>query len=44
MNSTQARDKAINMINEEGKEITVEFLMKQLDKKIAMLTTRVYPS
>ena len=44
MNSTRARDKAINMMNEEGKEITVEFLMKQLEKKIAMLTTRVYPS
>ena len=27
MNSTQARDKAINLMNEEGKELTVEFLM-----------------
>ena len=35
MNSTQARDKAVNLMNEEGKELTVEFLM---------LTTRVYPS
>ena len=31
MNSTQARDKAINLMNEEGKELTVEFLMQQLD-------------
>ena len=30
MNSTQARDKAINLMNEEGKELTVEFLMNQL--------------
>ena len=30
MNSQQARDKAINLINEEGKELTVEFLMNQL--------------
>ena len=30
MNSQQARDKAINLMNEEGKELTVEFLMKQL--------------
>ena len=30
MNSTQARDKAINLMNEEGKELTVEFLMQQL--------------
>ena len=27
MNSQQARDKAINLMNEEGKELTVEFLM-----------------
>ena len=31
MNSTQARDKFINMMNEEGKELTVEFLMQQLE-------------
>ena len=31
MNSTKARDKAINMINEEGKELTVDFLMQQLE-------------
>ena len=27
MNSTKARDKAINLMNEEGKELTVDFLM-----------------
>ena len=30
INSQQARDKAINLMNEEGKELTVEFLMNQL--------------
>ena len=30
MNSQQTRDKAINLMNEEGKEFTVEFLMNQL--------------
>ena len=30
MNSQQARDKAINLMNEEGKELTVEFLVNQL--------------
>ena len=30
MNSTHAMDKAINLMNEEGKELTVEFLMQQL--------------
>ena len=30
MNSQQARVKAINLMNEEGKELTVEFLMNQL--------------
>ena len=38
MNSQQARDKAINLMNEEGKELTVEFLMNQL------AVTRVCPS
>ena len=33
MNSQQARDTAINLMNEEGKEITVEFLMNQLAVK-----------
>ena len=30
MNSQQARDKAINLMDKEGKELTVEFLMNQL--------------
>ena len=30
MNSQQARDKAINLMNEEGKVVTVEFLMNHL--------------
>ena len=30
MNSQRARDKAINLVNEEGKEVTVEFLMNHL--------------
>ena len=30
MNSQQARDKATNLMNEEAKELTVEFLMNQL--------------
>ena len=30
MNSKRARDKAINLMNEEGKEVTVEFLMNHL--------------
>ena len=30
MNSQQARDTAINLMNQEGKELTVEFLMNQL--------------
>ena len=30
MNSQKARDKAINLMNEEAKELTVEFLMNQL--------------
>ena len=31
MKSTWARDKAINLMNEEGKELTVEFLIQQLE-------------
>ena len=31
MNSQKARDKAINLMNEEGKELTVDFLMNQLE-------------
>ena len=30
MNSQRARDKAINLMNKEGKEITMDFLMNQL--------------
>ena len=30
MNSQWARDKSINLMNEEAKELTVEFLMNQL--------------
>ena len=30
MNSQRARDKAISLMNEEGKELTMEFLMNQL--------------
>ena len=31
MNSTRSRVKAINLMNEEGKELTMEFLMQQLE-------------
>ena len=31
MNSTKAKAKAINLMNEEGKELTVDFLMQQLE-------------
>ena len=31
MNITQARGKAINLMNKEGKELIVEFLMQQLE-------------
>ena len=31
MNNTKARDKAINLMNEEGKELPVDFLMQQLE-------------
>ena len=31
MNSQKARDKAINFMNEEGKVLTVDFLMNQLE-------------
>ena len=31
MNSTWARDKAINLMNEEGKKLTVEFLIQQIE-------------
>ena len=41
MNSQKARDKAINLMNEEGKVLTVDFLMNQLEIEIATLITRV---
>ena len=31
MNSTKTRDRAINLMNEEGNELTVDFLMQQLE-------------
>ena len=31
MNNTKARNKAINLMNEEGKELTMDFLMQQLE-------------
>ena len=31
MNSRKARDKAINLMNKEGKGLTVDFLMQQLE-------------
>ena len=31
MNSTHARDKAISLMNEESKELTVDFLLQQLE-------------
>ena len=31
MNSTKTRDKAINLMNKEGKELTVDVLMQQLE-------------
>ena len=37
MNSQRARDKAINLMNEEGKEVTVESLMNRL-WQLKMLT------
>ena len=33
MNSSKARDKAINLMNEEGKELRVDILMNQLEIK-----------
>ena len=31
MNSTWARDKALHLMNQEGKELKLEFLMQQLE-------------
>ena len=33
MNSIHGKDKAINLMNEEGKELTMEFLMQHLEIK-----------
>ena len=33
INSQKTRDKAINLMNEEGKVVTVDFLMNQLEKE-----------
>ena len=44
MNSKKARDKAINLMNEEGKELTMEFLMQQLEIEYCNAHHRVYPS
>ena len=41
MNSTWASDKAINLMNEEGKELAVEFLMQQLEIEDC---NAIYPS
>ena len=44
MNSQWGRDKAINLMNEEGKELTVEFLINHLAIEDCMLSTQFYPS
>ena len=44
MNSTRARDKAINLINEEEKELTVDFLLQQLEIEDCNAHHRVCPS
>ena len=41
MNSQKARDKTINLMNEEGNVLTVDFLMNQLEIKDCTLITRV---
>ena len=41
MKSQKARDKAINLMNQEGKVLTVDFLMNQLEIEIATPITRV---
>ena len=43
MNSQRARDKAINLMNEEEKEVTVEFLMNHLVVKMVTLNTSFCP-
>ena len=44
INSQSARDKAINLMNEEGKELTVEFLMNQLAVEDCNAHRKSYPS
>ena len=44
MNSQWARNKAINLMNEEGKEVTVEFLMIIWQLKMGTLNTGFCPS
>ena len=44
MNSQQARDKAINLMNEEEKEVTVEFLMNHLAVEEGNTQHRFCPS
>ena len=44
MNSQRARDKAINLMNEEAKELTVEFLMNQLAIEDCNAQHKFYPS
>ena len=43
MNSQRARDKAINLMNEEGKEVTVEFLMNHLAVEDGTFNTSFCP-
>ena len=43
MNSQRARDKAINLMIEEGKEVTVEFLMNLWQLKMGTLNTSFCP-
>ena len=43
MNSQRARDRAINLMNEEGKEVTVEFLMNHLAVEVGTLNTSFCP-
>ena len=44
MNSTKTRDKAINLMNEEEKELTVNFLMQQLELEDCNSHHKSYPS
>ena len=44
MNSIKARDKAINLMNEEGKELTVDFLMQQLEIELQYSSQESIPA